>query len=151
MERIKARDYYLESKRLRAEVLSIAEGLKGNPIRFTIDNDEIRMDVEITKSDLKTLVGKNTGDDKFNAIKNALARDIEGYLRKATYVGWRSVEGKKHAEAAFFVYYSRKLGAKTYLAVRKRKNGGPYKPYEIMSETRFYENVTKIIKGKPPQ
>ena len=82
MERIKARDYYLESKRLRAEVLSIAEGLKGNPMRFTIDNDEIRMDVEITKSDLKTLVGKNTGDDKFNAIKNALARDIEGYLRK---------------------------------------------------------------------
>ena len=150
METRKARDYFSESKRLRAEVLSIAEGLKGNPMRFTIDN-KIRIDVEITKSDLKTIVGKNTGDDKFNAIKNALAKDIEGYLRKSTYVGWRTVEGKKHAEAAFFAYYSRKLGAKTCLAVRKMKNGGPYKPYEIMSEARFYENVAKILKGKPPQ
>ena len=55
----KPRDYYSESKRLRSEVLSIADGLKGNPMRFTIDN-KITMDVEVTKSDLKTIVGKNT-------------------------------------------------------------------------------------------
>ena len=34
------------------------------------------MDVEITKSDLKTIVSKASRDNKFNAIKNALAKDI---------------------------------------------------------------------------
>jgi hypothetical protein len=64
-------DYYKESKRIRAEVLQEAEFLKGNPMRFTISNG-ITMEVEITKSDLRTLVGKSTRSNKFNAIKNAL-------------------------------------------------------------------------------
>ena len=83
-------DYYKESKRIRAEVLQEAEFLKGNPMRFTISNG-ITMEVEITKSDLRTLVGKSTRSNKFNAIKNALARDIVGYLNKAEYLGWRTV------------------------------------------------------------
>ena len=78
-------EYYIESKRLRAEVLIQAELLKGSPLRFIITN-EITMHVEITKTDLKTIVSKNVGDDKFNAIKNALAKDIPGYLAKATYI-----------------------------------------------------------------
>ena len=65
-------DYYRESKRIRDEVLQQAELLKGNPMRFIITN-EITMRVEITKSDLKTIVSKNVGDDKFNAIN----RDIK--------------------------------------------------------------------------
>ena len=44
-------DYYKESKRLRAEVLVQAETLKGNPLRFTVNNG-ITMEVEITKTDL---------------------------------------------------------------------------------------------------
>ena len=40
------------------------------------------MEVEITKSDLKTIVSKASRDNKFNAIKNALAKDIPSYLRK---------------------------------------------------------------------
>ena len=77
-------NYYIESKRLRSEVMTIAETLKEHPLRFSITNG-ISMDVEITKTDLKTIVSKNVGDDKFNAIKNALARDIPGYLAKAQY------------------------------------------------------------------
>ena len=71
-------DYYLESKRIRNEVLQLAEQLKGHPLRFIITNG-ITMRVEITKNDLKTIVSKNVGDNKFNAIKNALAKDIPGY------------------------------------------------------------------------
>lgn len=46
-------EYYIESKRLRAEVMQIADALKDNPLRFTVTNG-ITMEVEITKSDLKT-------------------------------------------------------------------------------------------------
>ena len=81
-------DYYRESKRLRAEVMLLADSLKGNPFRFILTN-VITMRVEITKADLKTIVSKNVSDDKFNAIKNALAKDIPGYLAKAEYLGWR--------------------------------------------------------------
>ena len=78
--------YYRESKRLRAEVLQLAEALKGQPLRTVVING-ITMEVEVTKSDLRTLVGKSTRDNMFNAIKNALARDIIGYLNKAEYLG----------------------------------------------------------------
>ena len=50
-------DYYKESKRIREEVLEQAELLKGNPLRFIITN-VITMRVEITKTDLKTIVSK---------------------------------------------------------------------------------------------
>ncbi len=75
-------EFYRESKRLRKEVLQMADSLKSSPMRFTITNG-ITMDVEITKSDLRTIVGKSTKSNMFNAIKNALARDIPGYLSKA--------------------------------------------------------------------
>ena len=71
-------DYYKESKRIKREVLQLAELLIGNPMRFTISNG-ITMDVEITKSDLKTIVSKASHDNKFNAIKNALAKDIPAF------------------------------------------------------------------------
>ena len=86
-------EYYIESKRIRSEVLLMAEALKDNPMRFTITNG-ITMDVEITKSDLKTVLSKNVRNNKFNAIKNALAKDIRSYLEKAEYLGWRPVAGK---------------------------------------------------------
>lgn len=47
-------------------------------MRFIITN-VITMEVEITKSDLKTIVSKASRDNKFNAIKNALAKDIPSY------------------------------------------------------------------------
>jgi hypothetical protein len=72
-------EYYIESKRIRNEVLLMAETLKEHPMRFTITNG-ITMEVEITKSDLKTVLSKNVRNNKFNAIKNALAKDIRGYL-----------------------------------------------------------------------
>lgn len=129
-------DYYRESKRLRGEVMALAETLIGNPRRLTITNG-IRMDVEITKSDLKTIVSKNTRDNKFNAIKNALAKDLPGYLHKATYLGTRAVKDGKHTETAYFAYYSRSLGARTILCMRKMKNDGPFKPYAIIDEKTF--------------
>jgi len=141
--------YYQESKRLRHEVLQQAEALKGNPLRVLIDNG-IKMEVEITKSDLRTLVGKNTQSNKFNAIKNALARDIVGYLNKAEYLGWRAVIKGKHPEAAYFAYYSRALGATTILCMRRMADGGKYKPYAIISQQMFNAEVRNLQKGVLP-
>ena len=129
-------DYYVESKRLRREVLLIAEQLKDQPLRFIITN-EITMRVEITKTDLKTLVSKNVRDNKFNAIKNALAKDIPGYLAKAEYLGWRPVAEGKHIESAYFAYFSRELGCRTILCMRRIADGDIYKPYAIIDEHTF--------------
>ncbi len=64
--------------------MQMADSLRDNPLRFTITNG-ITMDVEVTKSDLKTIVSKNTQDNRFNAFKNKLAQDIRGFLEKAQY------------------------------------------------------------------
>ena len=141
-------DYYIESKRIRNEVLAMAEALKGEPLRFTITNG-ITMDVEITKSDLKTIVSKASRDNKFNAIKNALAKDIPSYLKKGKYLGWRRVLEGKHEESAYFAYFDREIGVKTILAMRKMKNGGPYKPYAIIDQYAFENNVGELEKGTP--
>ena len=73
-------EFYAESKRLRAETLRMAEALKNNPMRFAVTN-VITMDVEITKSDLKTIVSKNTQDNRFNAFKNKVAQTSVASLR----------------------------------------------------------------------
>jgi hypothetical protein len=49
-------------------------------------------------------VREKFGINKFNAIKNALAKDIRGYLEKAEYLGWRPVAEGKHIESAYFAY-----------------------------------------------
>ena len=139
------RNYYIENKRIRTEVLKIAELLKSNPIHFTITNG-ITMNVEITKSDLKTIVSKNVNDDKFNAIKNALAKDIMGYLQKAEYLGWRPVAEDKHYESAYFAYFSRELGCKTILCMRKLADSVMYKPYAIINEHTFENSVAALRK-----
>jgi hypothetical protein len=46
--------------------MKMADALKDSPLRFTVTNG-ITMDVEITKSDLKTIASKNTQD---NVIRN---------------------------------------------------------------------------------
>ena len=141
-------DYYKESKRLRREVLLQADILKENPMHFTITNG-ITMNVEITKSDLKTIVSKASRDNKFNAIKNALAKDIPSFLQKGEYIGWRRIKEGKHEESAFFTYFDREIGVKTILAMRKMKNGGPYKPYAIIDQYAFEATVGELQKGTP--
>ena len=141
-------DFYRESQRLRKEVLQMADALKEEPMRFTITNG-IRMNVEITKSDLKTIVSKASRDNKFNAIKNALAKDIPSYLKKGEYLGWRYVHEGKHEESAYFAYFDRDLGVRTILAMRKMKNGGPYKPYAIIDQYAFEKNIGELQKGTP--
>ena len=138
-------DYYNESKRLRSEVMRMADALRDNPMRFTVTNG-ITMEVEITKSDLKTIVSKNTQDNRFNAFKNLLARDIKGFLEKSEYEGWREVIPGKHPETAFFAYYSRQLGAKAYLCVRKIKNTGLFKPYAIIDQNTFDAEIQNLRK-----
>lgn len=138
-------EYYFESKKLRAEVMSMADALKDNPIRFSITNG-ITMDVEITKSDLKTIASKNTQDNRFNAFKNLLARDIKGFLEKATYEGWREVIPGKHPETAYFAYFSRELGSKAYLCIRKIKNTGLFKPYAIIDQKTFDAEIQNLRK-----
>lgn len=141
-------DYYKESKRIKKEVLQQAELLIGNPMRFTISNG-ITMDVEITKSDLKTIVSKASRDNKFNAIKNALAKDIPAFLLKSEYIGWRTVKEGKHEESAYFAYFDRRVGIRTILAMRKMKNGGPFKPYAIIDQYTFNESIGELKQGTP--
>ena len=138
-------EYYIESRRVRDEVLQIANTLKDNPLRFTITN-VITMNVEITKSDLKTVASKNTQDNRFNAFKNKLAQDIKGFIEKATYEGWREVIPGKHPETAYFAYFSRELGAKAYLCVRKIKNSGIFKPYAIIDQKTFDAEIENLRK-----
>lgn len=148
---VKTRNYYAESRRLRTEVMSAAEALKGKPMRFAVTNG-IFMNVEISKSDLKTIVSKNTKDNKFNAFKNALAKDIKGFIKKGKYEGWREVIEGKHSEAAYFAYNSRSLGnAKAYLCLRKMKDTGLFKPYAIIDHDTFVKEIGHLKKGKPPR
>ena len=77
-------DYYKESKRLRREVLLQANQLKEKLMHFTITNG-ITMNVEITKSDLKTIVSKASRDNRFNAIIDQFAFEASvGELQKGT-------------------------------------------------------------------
>lgn len=138
-------DYFNESKRFRAEALLIADTLKDCPMRFTITN-VITMDVEITKSDLKTIVSKNTQDNRFNAFKNKVAQDLRGFLEKSVYEGWRDVIPGKHPETAFFAYFSRELGEKAYLCVRRIKNTGLFKPYAIIDQKMFDAEIGNLRK-----
>lgn len=147
-EKRTADDFYRESKRLRKEVLQMADALKYSPLRFTITN-EITMEVEITKSDLKTIVSKASRNNKFNAIKNALTKDIPSFLKKSKYLGWRYVKDGKHEESAYFAYFDRKIGVRTILAMRKMKNGGPYKPYAIIDQYVFENSIGELQKGTP--
>lgn len=138
-------EYFAESKRLREKVMLIADSLKDNPMRFVITNG-ITMDVEITKSDLKTIASKNTQDNRFNAFKNVLAQDIKGFIEKSTYEGWREVIPGKHPETAFFAYFSRELGVKAYLCIRKIKNTGLFKPYAIIDQNTFDAEIQNLRK-----
>ena len=138
-------EYYTESKRFREETMRMADSLKDNPMRFVVTN-EITMNVEITKSDLKTIVSKNTQDNRFNAFKNKVAQDLRGFLEKAVYEGWREVIPGKHPETAFFAYFSRELGGKAYLCIRKIKNTGLFKPYAIIDQKTFDAEIQNLRK-----
>lgn len=59
------------------------------------------------------------------------------------------IEGK-HPEAAYFAYYSRELGAKAYLCMRKMK-GGKFKPYAIINDDMFKTEIGNLRKDKPPE
>lgn len=148
MRRRTEEEYYIESRRLREETMRMADALKNSPMRFVITN-VITMEVEITKSDIKTIVSKNTQDNRFNAFKNKMAQDIRGFLNKSTYEGWREVIPGKHPETAYFAYFSRSLGEKAYLCVRKIKNTGLYKPYAIIDQKTFDAEIRNLRKQKP--
>lgn len=99
---------------------------------------------------MKTIVSKKTTDNRFNAFKNLLTKDIKGFIKKAKYEGWRETSQKKHVETAYLVYYSREWGAKAYLCVRRMKSSGVFKPYAIINEQMFSHDVGSLNKGKPP-
>ncbi len=143
-------DYDKKNEQVRKETLEWADSIANKPIRFSITNG-IKMDVEVSKADIKKLVYKSIKDSKFNAIKNKLAQDVKGYIKKAKYVGWRETEPNKHFESAYFVYYNRTLGANTYLSLRRMKNSNIYKPYMIMDTKTFNENKDKIKTKMPPK
>lgn len=130
--------------------MSNAEALKNNPKNFHISKGVDGI-VEISKSDIKTIVFKNTQDARFNAFKNLLAKDIEGFIDKAKYEGWREVIDGKHSETAFFVYYSREWKEKAYLCIRKMKKTRKYKPYAIIYQYQFDKEKQNLRKDNPPE
>ena len=138
-------EYYIESKRLRAETLRMADALKDSPLRFTVTNGITRVFLLaiVFKSDFVISTSK---DNRFNAFKNMLARDIKGFIEKATYEGWRSVIPGKHPETAFFAYFSREFGGKAYLCIRKIKNTGLFKPYAIIDQKTFDAEILNLKK-----
>ena len=138
------------SKEIRNEVLQMANHLVGNPKHFHLSN-VIEIDVEVTKSDLKTIVSKNSENELFNVFKNTLAKDIEGALRSSNYEGWRYVKEGKHPEAAYFVYYGKENEVKAYICLRKMKYNGKFKPYAIVDERTFVNELGQMIKGMPPE
>lgn len=97
----------------------------------------------------KPIVSKASRDNKFNAIKNALAKDIPSFIRKSKYLGWRAAQEGKHEECAYFAYYNRSIGCQTILVMRKMKGGGPYKPYAIIDQFAFASHIQELQKGTP--
>lgn len=49
-------------------------------------------------------------------------------------------------ETAYFAYFSRELGGKAYLCVRKIKNTGLFKPYAIIDQNTFDAEVQNLRK-----
>lgn len=49
----------------------------------------------------------------------------------------------------YFAYFDRELGVQTVLAMRKMKNGGPYKPYAIIDAYTFSATKELLQKGTP--
>jgi hypothetical protein len=71
------------------------------------------------------------------------------YLKKGQYLGWRRVVEGKHEESAYFAYFDREIGVRAVLAMRKMKNGGPYKPYAFIDEYGFSATEELLQKGNP--
>lgn len=84
--------------------------------------------------------------NRFNAFKNKVAQDIRGFLEKSVYEGWREVIPGKHPETAYFAYFSRELGGKAYLCLRKIKNTGLFKPYAIIDQKTFDAEIQNLQK-----
>jgi len=49
-------------------------------------------------------------------------------------------------ESAYFAYYSRELGCKTYLCMRKLEDGNIFKPYAIIDEHTFNAGISELRK-----
>ncbi|MBO4692416.1 MAG: hypothetical protein J5604_06535 [Bacteroidales bacterium] len=140
--------YYEMARKARAEALELANKYKLSPLTFEITN-VIKMKIQVTKTDIRTIVGKNTSDDRFNWAKNETAKDIKAFLENAKYEGWADVLPGKHPESVYFVYYSKRKRRKLVLCVRKVKDLDVYKPYAIISHADFKSGKAKIKKGTP--
>ena len=138
-------NYYELSKQKRREALEIAEKYKNNPLEFEIHNGVDGI-VQVTKSDIRTIIGKNTTDDKFNAKKNEFAKDLKSFIEKAEYMGYREVEDGKHKEADIFIYHKVVDGEDFYLCTRRLTENGIYKPYAIINKRYFDYNAKNIKK-----
>lgn len=106
-------DYYQRSK----ELVRLALANAGSQVGEFPLNNVIQGTLDITKSDIRNITGKNFVNNRFNVLKNMIAQDIRGFIEQATYEGWREVEPGKHPESVYFVYYSKELGVKAYLCV----------------------------------
>jgi len=136
-------DYYARAKKFRKLALKNAEKYNGAPLRISINNGVIGT-LEVSKSDIKTIVSKNTDDNKFNAWKNELALDIVSCIKKSKYIGSALPKSGKHPEAEYFVYYERKKNVKAIICLRKMKSTGIFKPYAIINEKMFQHDIDLV-------
>lgn len=143
-------EYWAEAKRLRELLIEKASYLKNNPITRSFSN-AIEGTLEITYSDVKRLVNKNTSDNKFNAFKNVLAQDYEHIIDKGHYEGYSLPDEGHHEEAIYFAYYSRKYKANAYVVLKKMHGTKKFKLHAIEDEHTYSYRVAnkEIIKEIP--
>ena len=82
-------------------------------------------------------LGHSERKQHFSLVLCSLIRTFAGVINLWCYF--------KH----YFAYFDRDLGVRTILAMRKMKNGGPYKPYAIIDQYAFEKNIGELQKGTP--
>lgn len=55
----------------------------------------------------------------------------------------------RRLRSAYFAYFSRELGCKTILCMRKMKDGVVFKPYAIIDQYTFEARVSELQKETP--
>jgi hypothetical protein len=92
-------------------------------------------------------MAKRTSEDYYKESK----RIREEVLQQAELLKDRPLhfiitnEGK-HFESAYFAYFSRELGCRTILCMRKLADGEIYKPYAIINDHTFAEAESELRK-----
>ena len=95
---------------------------------------------------------RGASEQKTMTSDSALRKTVKlnsGYEMPMLGLGTWTLSNDVAEESAYFAYFDREIGVRTILAMRKMKNGGPYKPYAIIDQFAFEASVGELQKGTP--